>query len=127
MSYNRHKILIVSSWDTNSINHAHTLLDELIHNHPISEGSRYRYPLGPILASPINFCETFTFGPSGSKANKDDADLEDVLFEEAIEHLESFRYEDTSSPLSWVLVQYGDDLDENKVLSSSKQMLNPDG
>ena len=62
-----------------------------------------------IVNSKMNGTKSFFVGPDGSKEGWEDSDRGDRNRDKFIAYLDGLRYEDGSSPLSWVEVLYGDD------------------
>ena len=97
MGYMRHHAIIVTSFDEDLINEVHARAKEIFP--AVSE----------IVPSGINGYASFFIPPDGSKEGWSESDAGNERRELFIEYLISFRYEDGSSPLDWVEVQYGDD------------------
>ena len=91
-----------------------------IFNQP--EGIHGRWALvSPVLTSPVNDVRTFLGGPDGSKEGWEASDTGDARRTEFIEWLEAQRYGDLSSPLARVEVQYGDEMNETRVVNDSDE------
>lgn len=56
-----------------------------------------------------NGYRSFLIAPDGSKEGWGESDAGDSRRAAMIEYLDSQRYDDGSSPLDWVVVQFGDD------------------
>lgn len=97
MGYMRHDAIVVTSWDSEAIEEAATKAREL--------GLEV---LGPSPAS-INNTRTMLVCPDGSKEGWDDSNAFDAKREAYVEYLNSVRYGDNSSCLSWVALAYGPD------------------
>ena len=72
-----------------------------------------------IMKSPINRYETFFVAPDGSKEGWDESDIGDKHRAEFIAWLNAQKYDDNSSPLAWVEIQYGDDEGQTIVINHS--------
>jgi len=108
----QHHAIIVSNnwgdWLDNAHQKAGELCEELVT--PISPytGDGYR---------------SFAILPDGSKEGWDTSDKFEERRSLFLDYLRSLRYEDGSSPLDWVLVQFGDDELETKVLEDDDEPL----
>lgn len=69
----------------------------------------------------VNGHRSFAIFPDGSKEGWDTSDAGDDAREEFVAWLRDQAYEDGSSPLSWVEVQYGDDEGDTRVLACSDE------
>lgn len=76
-------------------------------------------PVTEIVDSPMNGTRSFMVATDGSKEGWGHSDDGDEDRDRFIEWLESIAYEDGSSPVSWVEVQYNDDDLDTKVLRNS--------
>lgn len=65
-------------------------------------------PLFVFVPSIVNDKETLILAPSGSKKGWDEDKRHEVLRNELINLINSFNYEDGSSPFDWVEVGYGE-------------------
>jgi hypothetical protein len=104
MGYMRHHAIIVTSFDADLVTQAHakaTGLGMLVTN---------------ITRDSVNGYQSFLAAPDGSKEGWDESDAGDARRAEFIDWLDSRRYEDDSTSIDWVEVQYGDDNGDNKVL-----------
>lgn len=112
MGYMRHHAIIVTSFKEESIRRAH------------NEAGDWGFPdsmLGQILKSPMNEYYTFMIGPDGSKEGWEESNEGDDKRINFIRWMDTQRYDDGSSPLDWVEVQYGDDERETKIVSHSDE------
>lgn len=71
--------------------------------------------------SAVNDVRSLFVAPDGSKEGWDTSDHGDSARVEFVEWLRAQAYEDGSSPLDWVEVQYGDDEGVTKVISHSDE------
>lgn len=69
---------------------------------------------GPVVGL-VNDSVSFAFLPDGSKEGWDTSDLGDEARRRLVEVLESFRYEDGSSPVRYIEVSY-DEQDRKQVV-----------
>jgi len=72
-----------------------------------------------IVKGKINGVDSFFIGPDGSKEGWKDSDNGDVLRKKYIAWLNSKAYDDKSNCLSYVEVQYGDDMNDTRIINSS--------
>src|SRR5262245_1582447 len=90
---------------------------------PATAHAEARRVFGPLdvsdLSVPlVNGYQTFCVWPDGSKEGWDESDAGNDKRGTFIGWLRAQAYEDGSSPLDWVEVQYGDDNLETKIISS---------
>ncbi len=81
-----------------------------------------REQVSSILGPMTNNYETFCISPDGSKEGWEESDIGDKRREKFIQWLEGQRYEDHSSPLDWVCVQYGDDDKKTEIVDHSDRI-----
>ena len=74
-----------------------------------------------IITSKVNGNRSFFVAPDGSKEGWDDSDIGDIDRGRLITYLRTFEYEDYSTPLAWVEVQYGDDDLETVIIADSDE------
>lgn len=109
MGYMRHHAIIVTGIDLtvigkgNAVESAHKKAIELFPD------------LSEITPSEVNGYLSFFIPPDGSKEGWGESDEGDKRRAAFLDHLKTYTYEDGSSPISWVEVQYGDDERETKV------------
>lgn len=75
----------------------------------------------PISAETTNGYRSFLVPPDGSKERWDESDEGDSKRERLIVFLNSLRYDDKSSPVDWIEVQFGDDERVSKVTRHSDE------
>lgn len=109
MGYNRHHAIIVTGFDAPTVEKAH------------DRASTLAMSVGPLERAPSNSWWSFCIFTDGSKEGWGESDRGDAQRAEFIAYLDSMRYEDGSSPLSWVEVQYGDDERVTKVTAHSDE------
>lgn len=63
----------------------------------------------PLIKPAVNGEHSFLIGPDGSKSGWGDSETGDEQRDEWIAWAISQRYEDNSSPLAWVEIEYGSD------------------
>lgn len=73
-----------------------------------------------IVVSPVNHIRSFFVAPDGSKEEWPESDEGNRQRDDFIMFLNSLRYGDGSSPLSWCLVQYGDEHGNDCLLLSDQ-------
>jgi len=115
MGYERNHAIVVSSWD-DIIVKAHAEALRIYANEGNYPWSR---TVSPIIPGIINDWHTFIVVPDGSKEGWDVSDEGDRRRDEFIEWLDAQRYDDDSTSIDWVEVQYGDDNDETLTLRDS--------
>jgi hypothetical protein len=79
--------------------------------------------VSPVMHSPINDVRTFLVAPDGGKEGWRTSDLGDERRAEFVAWLEAQNYDDLSSPLDWVEVQYGDDEKETVIVNDSDALV----
>lgn len=100
MGYMRHHAILVTSWNAEKIQDAHTKATEL------------GCAVSGIVGEVVNGYQSFFVAPDGSKEGWSDSDLGDQRRSEFIDWMRSKYFSDGSSYLDWAEVQYGDDNDE---------------
>ena len=73
-----------------------------------------------VLYSPSNSYKSFFISPDGSKEGWAESDAGDEQREAFIKWLDSKRYNDGSSALTYAEVQFGDEQGDDKILRSSE-------
>lgn len=111
MGYMRHHAIIVTSWNEKNLFKVHIKARRIFGDDLVSN----------IVKSLINDYQSFFIAPDGSKEGWEDSDIGDMKREAFIKSLDNFRYEDGSSPLDWVEVQYGDDWNETIIVNHSDE------
>jgi len=107
MGYMRHHAIVVSSWSGEDTRKAHKHAMDI-------------FPLvSEILTTNINGYHSFFIPTDGSKEGWDESDLGDDRRDSFIKWINSQRYEDGSSSLDWVEVQYGDDNKQTIIVRDS--------
>ncbi|AIK69270.1 hypothetical protein PBI_MINERVA_61 [Mycobacterium phage Minerva] len=97
MGYMRHHAIVVTSWDQKLLAEAHAKAVEL--------GAC----VSPLVDGRINMYQSFLVAPDGSKEGWDTSDEGDAQREALVEWLDAQCYDDDSTCLSWVEVQFGDE------------------
>lgn len=111
MGYLRRHAVVVSNCYDDWLEKAHERASEI-------------FPwVSPISPEHVNGERSFFIPPDGSKEGWEESDAGDVRRDEFIAWLRAQCYEDGSSPLTWVEVQYGDDDLVSKVLRHSDDQL----
>lgn len=76
--------------------------------------------LGPFLTNklqtPVNGFWSFFVGPDGSKEGWPESKDGDRKRYEFIKWLNEERYEDGSTPYDWAVIQYGDEMGDNRMI-----------
>lgn len=107
MGYMRHHAIIVSSYSEERIAPAHTTARDLFadtHAH-----------VSNVTPPAMNGYVSFFVAPDGSKEWWPDSDRAEAARNAFVEWLERQRFEDASSWLDWVEVQFGDDEGDTRV------------
>lgn len=110
MGYMRHDAIVVTSWRRKAIQEAATRAREC--------GLEV---LGP-SAEVTNGISTLLVCPDGSKEGWEESDAFVAKRAKYLEYLNSVRYEDNSSCLSWVALAYGDDDREATITAHAWQV-----
>ncbi|HEY9678634.1 MAG TPA: hypothetical protein V6C76_11530 [Drouetiella sp.] len=111
MGYFRHHAIVVTSWDNKKIALVHECIKTLVTDSLLK--------VSELTAQTMNGYQSFFIAPDGSNEGWTDSDESEVLRGKVIEHLKSYRYEDGSTSIEWVEVQFGDENGVQKVLSAS--------
>lgn len=111
MGYMRHHAIVVTGSYGEHIFAAHSEALDILGSEQVS----------PVSDKAINSHRSFCVFPDGSKEGWDDSDRGDDNRGEFIRYLDGLRYDDGSSPLRWVEVQFGDDERETKVTAHSDE------
>lgn len=109
MGYMRHHALVITSWHED-LPKIHARAVELC-----------AHLVSPIVRGSCNGYASFFIAPDGSKEGWDISDDGDDNRSTLISELEAMRYEDGSSPIDWVEVQFGDDERITKVTKHSDE------
>jgi hypothetical protein len=109
MGYMRHHAIVVSSWDDAAIQRAHEKARKLFQAEQVTE----------VLPAVVNGYRSFLVGPDGSKEGWEASDAGDEARKLFTTWLNTQRYEDLSTSLRWVEVQYADDEYETRIVSDS--------
>jgi hypothetical protein len=110
MGYMRHHAIIVTGYDRAWADKAWRIAMALFPGQYI-----------PLVTSGINDYHTLFVGPDGSKEGWEESDDGDASRAALVDWLRTEAVdEDGGSYLTWVEVQYGDEDDENKVVSCSE-------
>ncbi|MDD7813722.1 hypothetical protein PP713_14220 [Mycobacterium sp. CSUR Q5927] len=96
MGYMCHHAIVVTSWNEELIEEAHSRAFE--------SGAA----VSNIVPGSANEYYSFLVAPDGSKEGWDESDAGDRRRDELIAWLDEQRYEDGSTSLAWVEVQFGD-------------------
>ena len=103
----RHHAIVVTSWHDELLEQAHAKAVEL--GCSVSE-----------ITTPVtNMYRSFLVAPDGSKEGWDGSDAGDDRRDVLTAWLDNQRYDDDSTPLQWVEVQYGDDDLESRIIRDS--------
>lgn len=118
MGYIRHHAIIVTGtydkWTENAHDEAVRLCKMHLHKHASPKDI-----ISKIIGPTVNGTTSFFIGPDGSKEGWDTSAAGDSFRDAFVEWLISQKYDDGSSPLSWALIQYGDDNHETEIINHS--------
>lgn len=110
MGHTRHHAILVTTFLKEQIDMAHQTARDIF---PTS--------VSEINASPTNCFYSFAVFPDGSKEGWEDSDKGDVNRKVFTDWLDSQRYEDSSTSLDWIEVQYGDDSGDTRIIGHSDE------
>lgn len=111
MGYERNHAIVITG------SHAQETTISDAHAFAVSTGAC----VSPLSGEVVNRKQSFCVFPDGSKEGWPESDVGDSQRARIIAWLDSRRYDDGSSPLSWVEVQYGDDERKTKVTAHSDE------
>ena len=125
MGWHRHHAIVVTSCNQDSIEWAHDKASEIFHaNEPEKYGpSDGRVtPVTEITDKVVNGYRSFMVAPDGSKEGWSESDRADEARESFIDWLEEMRYDDGSSLLCWVEVEFSNEYEDYgaKIISSNE-------
>jgi hypothetical protein len=109
MGYMRHHAIVVTSWNVELMVQAHAKAIEL------------GMSVSGITNEVSNGYRSFLVAPDGSKEGWGESDRGDDRRDALIKWLDGQRYEDNSTALKWVVVQFGDEEKETLVIRDSDQ------
>ena len=113
MGYMRHHAIVVTASDSPAADTA------------LNAAEQKALDLGcsvtPIVDGAINGYQSFLVAPDGSKEGWSESSKGDAQRAALIEFMDTFRFEDGSSPLAWVEVQFGDDNLVSRVVRHSDE------
>lgn len=112
MGYMRHHTVVVTSMDDDLLREARSKAVELF------EAQDMVQLVSPIVFGIMNGFDSFFVAPDGSKEFWEHSDRAEGARKAFVEWLDSKRYEDGSSSIAWVEVQFHDDDRMTKILSS---------
>jgi hypothetical protein len=98
-----HHAIVVTSWDDALIERAH------------AKAVRLGCYVSKVTETAINDFRSFLIAPDGSKSGWEDSDNGDAQRNAFVVWAKRQRYEDGSSALEWVEIEYGTDNREAKV------------
>ena len=107
MGYMRHHGILVTSWNDEFIEQVHAKALEIF-DLPNNQTESYEL-VSAVTPAVMNGYRSFAVFPDGSKEGWETSDEYEIRREQFIAYLKTRVYEDGSGPLSWVLIQYGDD------------------
>lgn len=129
MGYIRHHAIIVTATYGDWIERAHSVAHALLTKHRPQDWPLFDHqPLITEVVGPAqNDTRSFAILPDGSKEGWAESDAGDAFRERFVAWLREQAYEDGSSPLKWVEVQYGDENRQTLVLAHSDEARQPIG
>lgn len=120
MGYERHHCLVVTSWNAELLTEAHQAAVDIF-----AKAAAGGYPgmrVSEVVPSPRNGVTSFFVPPDGSKEGWDESEAGDGARNAFVEWLNARRYDDGSTSLDWVEVQYGDDERKTKITRHSDEV-----
>jgi hypothetical protein len=118
MGYMRHHAVVVTSWKDELIEAAHGKAIDLFDEYETTFGSRdLRDCVSPIVGNGMT--RSFVVAPDGSKEGWNLSDAGDTARRALIGWLDEQRYDDDSTSIDWVEVQFGDDDGETVIVNDS--------
>lgn len=105
----RHHAIVITTWNEELLEQAHARAAEL------------GMSVSSITGEVVNGYRSFLVAPDGSKEGWEESDNGDARRAEYVKWLDAQRYEDRSTSLSWVVVQFGDDNQETLIVRDSDQ------
>lgn len=115
MGYIRHHAIVVTSFDEEELEKARNKAVRL-----------FNRPIGAIVKGTTNGYATFVIPPDGSKEGWNTSELNNKKREKYIEWLKYERFDDGTSVLDWVELQYGDDGRQTKIINDSDEHFRED-
>ncbi len=112
MGYMRHHAILVTSGPGEKIEAAHNKASEIFSG----PGE-----LSPLASPVMNSTRSFAAYPDGSKEGVSESDVGDAKRAAFIGYLNSQAYEDGSTSLDWVEVQYGDEEGDTVITRDSDE------
>lgn len=109
MGYDRHHAIVVTSFDPPELEKAREIA--------IEDGAK----VTEIVPGNVSFWSTFVVVPDGSAEGWSDSTEGDQRRAHIVDYLRSRAFNDGSSLLSWVEVQFGDDNGETRVIADSDE------
>lgn len=107
MGYVRHHAIVVTSWHQELLNQAHAKATEL------------GMSVSNITAGVTNGHRSFLVAPDGSKEGWDESKRGDAQRAQLVEWLDDQRYDDDSTSIAWVEVQFGDERQHTLLIDDS--------
>ncbi|MHA2064464.1 MAG: hypothetical protein ACXABY_08800 [Candidatus Thorarchaeota archaeon] len=104
MGYMQHHAILVTTWNSDAAEDIHEKVVEIIKAHKLHEEM-----VSTLSGVVVNGYRSFAVFPDGSKEGWDTSENGEEARDAIVEMLETYRYEDGSTAMDWVEVQYGDD------------------
>lgn len=112
MGHDRNTVIVVSSWADILLRETHKLAKEVFGRMMVTD----------IVMSPVNKRWSFMVGPDASKVGWEDEISYTEKRESFVREMEKVRYDDGSMSLKYVVVQFGDDNFEAKIIVSGDEV-----
>ena len=109
MGYMRHHAIVVTSWKDELLDTAHAVATAL------------GMSVTPITPAVTNGFRSFLVAPDGSKEGWDESDAGDERRSKLVEWLDGQGYDDGSTSIGWVEVQFDDDDDHTRIVRDSSE------
>lgn len=124
MGYMRHHAIVVSSWNEELLRKAHAQADAVFTAFRSQEERRSLADLvSPVIPYIVNGGGSFLIAPDGSKEGWETSNVANQARDHLIAWLNEQRYEDGSSALRWVEVQFADDEYNTRITRDSDEVL----
>lgn len=110
MGWMRHHAIVVTSWEDEWLEEAHREARAI-----------FGAQVTNITLPAVNGYRSFLVPPDGSKEGWEESDAGDKRRERFVAWLSAATYEDGSTSLKWVEVQYGDDGNDTRIVHDSEE------
>ena len=124
MGYERHHCIVVTSWNERLLAEAHQFAVDLFAKARAAEypGEYPGMRVSEVVLSAVNGVASFFVPPDGSTEGCSESETGDHARNAFIAWLNAHRYDDGSTSLDWVEIQYGDDKRQPKITRHSDEI-----